>query len=200
MTRILELPNNYDNYIIFKNGYSTLGSVSYKYKTGNELSIDENVWANIQQFTYTTKRPDSTVFIVYRDPYERLISLYKDLMTGVNLHLDMKHLYKDGKDKIFDNFVEYFIKQKHYNYDGHTKQITNLFSNEELDSIDLIVDIKDLSKFINTELNMSFIKRNVSNTDIDVSGFNKYKNEIIEFYKPDYDWYNENKHKFWIPS
>lgn len=200
MARILELPNNYDNYIIFKNGYSTLGSVSYKYKTGIDLSIDENVWMNIQQFTYITKRPDSKVFIVYRDPYERLISLYKDLMTGVNLHLDMKRLYKDGKDKIFDNFVEYFIKQKHYNYNGHTQQIINLFSKEELDSIDLIVDIKDLSKFINTELNMRFIKRNVSNADIDISGFNEYKDEIIEFYKPDYDWYNENKHKFWIPS
>lgn len=38
---ILHLPNNYDNFIVFKNGFSTLGGVAYKFHYDKELYIED---------------------------------------------------------------------------------------------------------------------------------------------------------------
>lgn len=198
--KVLYLPNNWDNYIIFKNGFSTLGAVSYEYHTNIKLDKHENVHSNIwEKYIFRCRRPNTKLFIVYRDPFERFVSLYKDMVSGSTRHSDLNFLYNKDTKVIQLNFIKYFVFANGGNYDKdeHTKRITDLYDKNELNDVDLIVDIKDLSTFIKNELGMDHINRNVSKDNMDISMFMRYKNIICNYYKPDYDFYELNKHKFY---
>lgn len=154
------------------------------------------MWKN---YAFDNRRPNTKSFIVYRDPFERFVSLYKDMVGEPTHHTELKFLYNKDSKVMQTNFMKYFVFSNGGNYDKneHTKRITDLYDKNELNDVDLIVDIKDLSTFIKNELGMDHINRNVSKNNIDISMFMRYKNIICNYYKPDYDFYELNKHKFY---
>lgn len=136
---------------------------------------------------------------MWRDPYERLISYYKDLITHKGSHGG--DCYADTEDGVFNNFINKFVLGKYYGSGemSHTAKIVNgIYNKNILDKIDMFVHINKLSTFIEHELGVSQpIKRNVSKTTIDTSSFERYKDLIQEYYKDDYEYFSQNLDRFY---
>ena len=196
--------------VLYKCGYSTLGYVYFYKKAGRLLKKYEDTDDAIMQY-YNPRTidlyNDYKVFFVWRDPYERLVSLYKDTASGSMHHAGLvKEMGYPRKELLNDIglFVQAALDVARAKRDNHVKKQADVLRDEHitLDRVDVIVDIKDLQPFIYNDLQFTEAKvmRNISRKDIDVSGFEEYRQQIVSFYQEDYDIRTNYSQKFYIPQ
>lgn len=190
---VLNFKQNYQNIVVFKSGFSTLGNIVYFENKGEFLTKNHSVYNKLQQNNLFSKiLLQKKTFIVWRDPYDRIMSLYKDLITNRYGHdgfLSGTNLSYDNIENQKDEFIQKCLKMD----DAHTYSIIKQISFKH-HKIDCIVPLNKLDKFIREELKHDYyIPNNISNKDIDVSYFEKYRDIIKEVYKEDYELLNINK-------
>lgn len=187
------------NIVILKNGFSTIGAVYSKLYMNKELNESDNTWNNIikniqlNDINYVGYKK----FFVYRDPYERLVSMYKDILTGNMNHKTFLKLFKKRRYLCFniDNFVNVCLNK--ISKDEHIKRQSDIIKESGYEP-DFMVRMEDLSDFIEQELHIVYKKKhNQSKKNISVEGFEKYRERIKEVYKEDYDLYEKYKNKIW---
>lgn len=197
--KFLYLNNNWTYYVVFKNGFSTIAGRMYNYNKNTQLEQNKDVFYYVFNDFKDIVLPCNKNFIIWRDPYKRLISLYTDLATNPNSHKAIKYLNREP-DKLLESFIDFFIIQGKIKNDPHTALICDLFSKEHLNKLDCIVNIEDLDSFLKKEINYaSNIKYNVTSNKetLDLSIFEQYKDRIYELYSDDLNWYKENQKKIW---
>ena len=194
----------YLNFIIFKNGYSTLGNVLI-YKKENRFIIDgihSSVRPYKKSFKQVYKPNKTTSFIVYRKPYERFISLYKDIMSNDVNHQVVLEKYGLSRSEIKQNPLS-FLKILEFQgiHDAHVMSQTECIErgNLSFSMIDLIVPIEQLSEFISKELHVSLeqVPHTNASKNIDASMFEPYREKIEAYFKKDLSIPLQYGHKFY---
>lgn len=191
MTQFLSFPGtNYTNIVIFKNGFSTLGAISF-YKHFNKI-FPENIstWHVVKKYKilFNNYNKEDKLFVVWRDPLERMISMYKDLNNHANL--------KNAFGKNFKEFLKnYIIKSRQKNTDAHIKRQHLFLTDFNKENI-LIVKIKDLPVFAKYELkyDLDFKIRNKTDhisLENEIIQMNNFTRAFKEEFKKDYDILNE---------
>ncbi len=194
----------YLNFIIFKNGYSTLGNVLIYKKEHRFIAdgIHSAVWPYKKSFKQVYKPNKTISFIVYREPYERFISLYKDIMSNDKNHQVILEKYGLSRSEIKQNPLVFLkILDFQGKHDAHVMSQTECIKrgNLSFSMIDLIVPIEQLSEFISKELHTSMeqVPRTNASKNIDVSMFESYREKIESFYKEDFSIPLQYGHKFY---
>lgn len=195
---VLQFQTDWQNAVILKSGFSTLGNLIYNENTGKWLNKNHTVFNMIyyNHLYFTNLDPEKKLFIVWRDPYDRIISLYKDLVTnkqGQDGFLTGTNLSYDNIENQKDEFIKVCLLKNN----NHVKIIKHQIGNK-INCIDCIVPINKLDKFIKEELKHDYyIPNNISRKDIDVSYFEKYRDIIREEYKEDYELLEMYKDKIY---
>lgn len=195
---------NLINTVILKNAQSTIASVyldkyyNFKYKDHNSDNPDNDYswWYLYSKFEQDEHKIDILQlvkykkFVIYRDPFDRFLSLYKDMKLKDTNHL---HLQKLGLTTSLSdsNFVDKYIEISNNNLDEHCMKQCLFYRN-----VDIIVPINKLNKFITNELQYNKQPKLNSTDKLPESEYTnmyKYKNKIKEHFKLDYEIINEHK-------
>lgn len=204
MKNLVFYNEKYINTIILKNCQSTLATIylkkyfNYDYKDHNSCINGDNseeynfLLKNcIHNESYIDKLQNEGYkkFIVYRDPFDRFLSLYKDMKIS-----DYNHLYEVSlglNNKLSDEeYLKKYLELKNANLDDHITPQYKFYRN-----VDFIVLDKDLNKFIINELKFEPIIKN-SSKSLDISKYEnmfKFKDIIYENYKEDLELINKYK-------
>ena len=162
----LELPNNWSNLYVFKSGFSTVAAQSYTYFTGQTLDDDASVWNEI--FPYLKSYKDLAnhkMFIVWRDPIERCMSLYNEMLHCPETHPKLRK-------KIRLDSVQQFITDYVICRDVHSKPIFWSIDKLALNPSDItFVPLDRLEIFSRNELGFTgeWKPKNVSGTSAKLS-------------------------------
>lgn len=207
--------------IVCKSGFSTLGGVYYKKKTGKQLDAKAGVWDSIMPILskenndFRRRFRENKSFVVYRDPVERFISLYTNMVSNEGSHKayiiramggDMD--VEEARVQLFSDvgfFVEKGLELASKRGDEHVTKLVDCLSMGDFTGhhgVDVIVMLKDLDAFIKNELkeDLQGKHRNASRKKVDTSVFDPYREKIKEFYKDDYEFLKKNQHKVYDPS
>lgn len=194
MKNILFKNEKYINTVILKNCQSTLGAIylkkyfNYDYIDHNEVNGNNNLsWGFLEsKFEYNEHYIDELQkngykkFVVWRDPFDRFLSLYKD-MHVCNNHQRLQSLGLNNKLNQ-EEFLKKYLEIKYLDLDEHIRPQYKFYRN-----VDFIVPIENVNKFIINELNYEPIQKNSTN-NLDKSIYKdlyKFKDIIYENYKED---------------
>lgn len=199
--------------VVSKNAVTTLKNIAIYAKLGG-IPNDETVTHDYIGYTpangflvpisemptYEAKHGKYLKFAVWRDPVERLMSVYRCfiLQKAERYYFLYLGLYKDSSFKRFMQFVEFELQKTDPLYqDEHIRRQVDCYS---LEDVDYIVPAKKLDSFLeehglptlNEKSNESFIPFQLDNEE--------YLKKIKEWYKMDYEIIQNstNLRKLWI--
>lgn len=191
MDNIIFKNEGYINGVIFKNCFSTLSSI-YLIKYFNLHYTGDMFYRIIGHFKndnvakllkdqYNLKK-----FVIYRDPFDRFVSLYKDMHADYNNHLALReHGLLPTQSN--DEFVKNYLKLK--NFDKHI-----ISQKQQYVDVDLVVPYENFNKFVKNELKFDEEIYENSTKNILLNAYNdllKYKDLIYENYQDDLNILNE---------
>lgn len=189
-----------ENFVIYRNGFQTLGAANIKQRENILINFEDDLHSEFINKEDFYERRDGRLFFVWRDPYERIVSLYKSFVTAPRWNEELRR--KLGLSFVKMGSVDYFCKTilKNITCSEYTNTYTNLLKQADLtfDDVDEIVNINDLNNFINDKLGVDVGEvglRNKSDENISIKGFSKYRSRIYELYKEDYENYREWREK-----
>lgn len=201
--KIIEFKSGWQWIMVYKAGCTLLKNIQH-YELYNSFFDKDHNFGKVTQIHNSVLNHNIKTFFVWRDPYDRITSLYKDILShdyGQDSILEGLKKYGINRNNIQDKkdeFIEFCLNN--INNDVHLDKISYTIPEDIiLNHVDYIVYIDRLSEFVEDKLgyNISDIKfRNVSK-NIDVSYFEKYRNKIKELYKEDYDIINKYKYKLY---
>lgn len=188
---IINLKNNIYFLNISKNGCSYLKNISnilhgikYDYSTIDEFHLLFNKYNTSILIDNNFIKDNMFIFAVWRNPIDRLFSLYKDIKYG--------HLYNYYNVKI-NNFSDLILMVENnidYNADRHYRRQVDYIKHV---NIDLIVKIEDLDKYIKNIFNISHKHLNAINHKLDEIIDSNIINKIYNLYKEDFTILEKNK-------
>lgn len=180
---------------------TTLKNIAIRENLGVTLNnpddIHSRVGYNLNEYLKNYKDiPEYAIkFAVYRDPVERLLSVYKHFCIdgATNTYFE----YLSLKNSSFDRFLEFVQfelgKLNPLDQDEHIRRQSDFYNDYE---VDFIVKISDLDDFLKSQgvepLKIKF--NNSSNVHIDITSENKER--IIKMYENDYSMLNSKK--IWV--
>lgn len=193
MNNLIFFNEKYINTVIFKNCQSTLGAIylykyfNYDYNEGNENDktwnlLNSKFCKNEQFIENLQKNQNFKKFVVWCDPFDRFLSLYKDMLLDDNNHIFLQLLGLNNKLKPKD-FLNVYLNL--LEYEEHHKPQYKFYKN-----VDFIVPINKLDKFIYNELKFEYNIHKNSTEKLDSSLYEemfKYKDIIYDNYKEDLD-------------
>lgn len=162
----LELPNNWANLYVFKSGFSTVAAQSYTYFTGDTLDDDAIVWNEIYPYLKSyNDLANRKLFIVWRDPIERCMSLYNEMIHCPGTHPELrKTLRVDSVNRFILDYVGC--------RDVHSKPVFWSIDKLALNPFDItFVPLNRLEDFSRNELGFTgeWKPKNVSGTSMKLS-------------------------------
>lgn len=187
--------------VVSKCGCSTLGAIWYWKLTHKLLDKDADVFYSIfpyRKHNRSLLRCSSyRIFVVWRDPFKRLVSLYTELLNNPDAH-KRSFIPRTGhtREQLLSD-VGLFVRCALYtaNHDAHvcTQKESLRRVGMCAEDIDVVVKIEDMKDFVEKELKYEqpYFPRNVSIPDFDASVFEPYREEIENFYREDYELYDK---------
>lgn len=188
---IINLKDNIYFLNISKNGCSYLKNISnilhgikYDYDTIEEFHILFNKYNTSIVIDNNFVKNDEFIFAVWRNPIDRLLSLYKDIKYG---HLSN---YYNVKINNLNDLILMIENNIDYNPDRHFRRQIDYIKGV---NIDLIVKIEDLDEYIKKMFNVSHEHLNAINHNLDGIIDTNIMSKIYNLYKDDFTILENNK-------
>tara|TARA_Y100000389_G_C17462626_1_gene522990 strand:- start:540 stop:1187 length:648 start_codon:yes stop_codon:yes gene_type:complete len=166
----------------------------YKINDDNYLTLQHLTIKEMIKYQFINKNPeDQFIFTIIRNPYDRVVSLYKNWFKRYEtLDIFLDELKKLNLDKYQHNGI--VTNNKNFNYKNMTSNLSEIkyfvlpqyyyIDNNENYKVNIIKydEIESLNEILN--LNVKYIKSENKNlTEIQ-------KNKIYNIYKIDFDQFN----------
>lgn len=186
-------------FLVPKNANSTLANIYFKNFHNTfcyeKDTIEEFNWCKFfveNKFVNLDDIQDKIVFVVIRDPLERIISAYKQIGRE-------KHLQFDTYIDIVSNSLDLYFKNDPCVLNNINRHILPQFRQYDLNCIDIFVNINDLDTFLE-EYGITFKpKINITTNKINTEQYKYSIDKLKKILKPEYDTYNEiiNSEKYY---
>lgn len=192
------------NFVIYKNGFCTIGNIVLKQKFN--YMATRNIYEELRRNNVDVQNRQiaSSLFFIWRDPWERLNSFYRDLYFGNENHQQWLNTVglnaEEAKDP--EKFINAILQYR--DDDLHTIVLWNLFKNNDINlysDFDFWVDLRDLNDFIDENFNIKHFRINVTpKNDKILKALSPWEDEIKYLYRSDYSIAEAINFKKWMKT
>lgn len=195
--RYAKINDDYAIISVSKCGCSTAALLAQEYTKKNVVKepienftfkhlndINRNYWSQLDAEVMLKERPNCKIVAIYRDPIERFISAKHTIAPNEDWEVYTKIVLQTLKNNSKDNIDQHILPQ-HYFYN--------------LDEVDIFVELKDLSNFLQSIGVNPIAVNQRKNKQNNIECLDKYLQELKQLYAEDYKMISEiSKNKKYI--